>query len=282
MRVRLALGTRARRQVRRLRSDFRRAPRRDELAARHVAGIREFNRMVCESLGNARLLELEGVAAAVVPLVPERCDPNTAVYDDAHGLARSLGPMAAAYREAGVEAWRVWVPPGDHLARRLLRRAGYRLSDEPLAMSRELDGVRRPPEDALGEWTRDGDPAAMAEIADAAFESGTTFRRAYSNLPRDRAHIHLASVDGKPVSCVATSDTDGNCSVDMAATLPEARGRGLSSALLGHALADAAARGCRTTTLLSSEMGRRVYERLGYAPFGAFEQWEAHSTAVEI
>ncbi|MDQ3871704.1 MAG: GNAT family N-acetyltransferase, partial [Chloroflexota bacterium] len=163
-----------------------------------------------------------------------------------------------------------------------LRGAGYRFIDAPLAMSRQLEGLGRPVEDVSVEVTRGGDPAVMAEIADRAFEYGTTFRRAYSRLPGDRAHIHLASVDGKPVSCVATSDTTGNCSIDMVATLPEARGRGLSSALLAHALADAAARGCRSTTLLSSKMGRGLYERLGYVPFGFFEQWEPRSAAVDL
>jgi predicted GNAT family acetyltransferase len=84
----------------------------------------------------------------------------------------------------------------------------------------------------------------------------------------------MASVDGNPSSCVVTSDHRGNCSVDLVATVPEARGRGLSGALLRQALVDAAGRGCQTTTLLSSVAARPVYARLGYAALGPFEHWE--------
>lgn len=236
--------------------------------------------MVCESAPRAWLLELDGLEAAVVPSVPEQSDPNTVVYENARTLADGLGQLAEAYGRAGIQAWRVWVPPADRQARRVLKRAGYELMHEPLAMWRRLEGIRRPAAATIEQWTGTGDPAVMAKIADRAFGFGTTFQRAYSRLPTDRAHIHLATIDGDPVSCVATSDTNDNCSVDMVATLPEARGRGISSALLGHALADAAERGCRSTTLLSSEMGRGIYERLGYAPFGLFEHWERRQPAT--
>ena len=56
--------------------------------------------------------------------------------------------------------------------------------------------------------------------------------------------------------------------------MPEARGRGISGHLLGHALADAAERGIRTSTLVSTALGYPVYERAGFRPFGRFQMWE--------
>ena len=71
-----------------------------------------------------------------------------------------------------------------------------------------------------------------------------------------------------------THDHEGDCGVYAVATVPEARGRGLTSALLAHALADARERGCTTTTLEATRMGHSVYERLGYRPLGPVAMWE--------
>ena len=53
------------------------------------------------------------------------------------------------------------------------------------------------------------------------------------------------------------------------ATLPEARGRGLATALMRQALLDAGERGCVTTSLQATAMGRPVYARMGYRDLGA-------------
>ena len=60
----------------------------------------------------------------------------------------------------------------------------------------------------------------------------------------------------------------------MVAVVPEARGQGLSGKLIAHSLADAVERGCRTGTLVATQLGRPVYERLGFRPLGALEMWE--------
>jgi hypothetical protein len=41
-----------------------------------------------------------------------------------------------------------------------------------------------------------------------------------------------------------------------------------------QALHDAALRGCETTTLQATKLGRPVYEQLGYSDLGAIEMWE--------
>jgi predicted acetyltransferase len=63
----------------------------------------------------------------------------------------------------------------------------------------------------------------------------------------------------------------------MVAVVPEARGHGIAGKLLAHALADAAERGLETSTLVATNLGRPVYERLGYRQFGALEMWERRS-----
>lgn len=86
--------------------------------------------------------------------------------------------------------------------------------------------------------------------------------------------MYLGYLHGAPVASVIISDHATNCEVDLVATVPEARGRGISGALLGHALADAEERGCRTTTLVATRLGCPVYERLGYRSLGTIEMWE--------
>src|SRR5688572_28634030 len=58
----------------------------------------------------ARVHERDGVVGAIVPAVPERSIVNSVVYRDADALADAYDELAAAYGEAGVEAWTVWRP----------------------------------------------------------------------------------------------------------------------------------------------------------------------------
>jgi GNAT superfamily N-acetyltransferase len=76
------------------------------------------------------------------------------------------------------------------------------------------------------------------------------------------------------VGCLLMSDHGSNSDVEWVAVAPEARGRGLSGKLLAHALADAAERGLETSTLVSTRLGRPVYERLGYQALGSLQMWE--------
>jgi predicted acetyltransferase len=86
--------------------------------------------------------------------------------------------------------------------------------------------------------------------------------------------MYLTRVDGEPASFVVVHDDGENCEFWIAATIPEARGRGLVSGLLHRALSDARERGCATSTTQATKMGEPVYERLGYRKFGTIEMWE--------
>lgn len=244
-------------------------------------GLRDFNRVMCASAPGGRLLERPGVMATVIPAVPDRSMMNAVVYERAGALAGSLGDLAVTYEGAGVKAWMVLTPAVDGEAKRLLRRAGHRRVESALGMVRYLKGVARPADQALEDWTADGDPVAMAAICDRAFASGTAFSRAFSQLPAGRARVYIASLDGQPASCLMTSDHGGSCAVDLAATIPEAQRRGINGALLAHALADAAERGCETTTVVASDAGRRMYERLGYRPLCRIQHWERRRSTAD-
>jgi predicted N-acetyltransferase YhbS len=232
----------------------------------------------CRHLGGAsegaRAIERDGLAAAVVPVAPERAVVNSVAYTNRDELAAAYDELAAAYDEIGA-AWTVWVPPGDEETGRFLESRGHFHDASPMAMARDLAGVERPAEHVLADWTADGDLAVVGPLNDRAYDHGSdSFTRALRALPEEATHVYVARDDGEPVACLIMTDHAGNTDVELVAVVPEARGRGLSGGLLAHALVDAAERGCESVTLVSTSMGYPVYERVGFRPFGRFAMWE--------
>jgi hypothetical protein len=78
-----------------------------------------------------RVLELDGVTAAIVPSTPDRSVLNSVVYEHAESLEAALGTLADAYDEAGVRAWTVWTRDGDEHAMNALESAGHKLDALP-------------------------------------------------------------------------------------------------------------------------------------------------------
>jgi GNAT superfamily N-acetyltransferase len=241
---------------------------------RVVDGLFAFYGVCGGSSEGAHTIEADGVRAAVVPAAPERAVANGAVYRDADALRAGYDRVAEAYEGIGAQ-WTVWVWPEDEATAGFLEERGHVLDAQPAAMLRELDSVERPPADALPDWTADGDWAVVGPLNDRAYPFGTdSFTRALERRPSGTIHVYVASDDGEPVGCLLMTDHDGNSDVECVAVVPEARGRGISGNLLGHALADARERGIETSTLVSTVMGYSVYEKLGYRMLGRFQMWE--------
>lgn len=232
-------------------------------------------RLVGAASDGARAFERDGVLAAVVPAAPERAVVNAVLYRDTDGLGAAYDDVAAAYEEVGAK-WTVWVPPGDDAASALLHSRGHYLDAQPMAMARELDGVERPPADALANWTAEGELAEVGEVNDRSYTFGTdSFSRALRTLPDGVAHVYVARDEqGSPIGCLTAVDHVGNTEIQMVAVVPEARGQGITRKLLGHALADAAERGNETSTLIATPLGYPVYERAGFRPLERVAMWE--------
>jgi GNAT superfamily N-acetyltransferase len=232
-------------------------------------------RLVGGASEDARPLERDGVLASVVPAAPERAVVNAVLYRDAEGLERAYDEVAAAYDEIGAK-WTVWVRPGDDAAAGLLERRGHQLDAQPWAMGRRLDGVERPPAGALADWTADGSLSDVGAINDRSYTFGTdSFSRALRKLPGGAAYVYVArDGGGAPVGCLLVLDHEGNSEIQMVAVVPEARGGGITSKLLGHALADAAERGNETSTLIATQLGYPVYKRAGFEPLERVSMWE--------
>ena len=91
--------------------------------------------------------------------------------------------------------------------------------------------------------------------------AATLFPPRIIELPALRGY--LGSVDGTPMATAMSTRTGDTVGVYSVATLPEARGRGYGTALTWATLADADP-GVRAVVLQSSDMGRSVYEGMGF------------------
>jgi N-acetylglutamate synthase-like GNAT family acetyltransferase len=240
------------------------------------ASMRHWYRLVGAGSEGARTFERDGVVAALVPASPQRSVVNAVVYDRPDALVAAYDEIAAAYDEIGAK-WTVWVHNGDTETVALLESKGHVLDGSPEAMAADFEATppQRPPDDALSDWTAAGDLADVGAINDRAYGyGGDWFSRALTRLPDGAVHIYVVHQDGAAVGCCATTDSGTNTEVQMVAVLPEARGQGLSGKLIAHSLVDAVERGCRTGTLVATQLGRPVYERLGFRPLGVLEMWE--------
>ncbi len=238
--------------------------------------LRPFCRLIAAASEGAQLLVLDGVIATVVPVAPERSITNSVVYEHPEALERALEALAAAYADAGIRAWTVWVPERDGGAQELLDRAGHRLDAAPTAMALDLDALEPAP---TADLELDRTPAAsvVGRINDAAYGFDGEFARAFATMPEE-VNVYAALLDGEAVACVGTIHDQGDCGIYLVGTLREARGRGLATKLMTVALEEGRAAGCETASLQSTDMGKPIYTRLGFRDLGTIQMWERRVT----
>lgn len=234
-----------------------------------IPSLRAWTCAVPEVTPGGSVLELDGVSAAIVPRLADRSIANCVVYRDVAALESSLGELAAAYDDAGVSAWAVWAHESDERAGRVLEDAGHMLDSHPMAMWIDPAAVQRPPD---GDLELEPDLDRFVAVVVDAYHMPAFAEAVTSYPPGYRPYLALA--DGEPAACLAILDVDGDATVTWVGTVERARGRGLASKLMRHALADAAERGCDVSTLQATAMGEPIYARLGYREMGRVNMWE--------
>lgn len=240
---------------------------------RMAATIQAFSRGFGAGARDGRILELPGVVASVAPAIGFRSIFNAAAYTDVGALERALPTLRSAFDDAGVVAWGVWAHESDRRAAELLGGAGLRLDSSPTAMAARVRDVAPPDRGAIVERARD--LVELDRVLAAAYEFPPgVMVHCFPGLLESFDCLIARDENGEPVAALATADQDGDCGVTLVGTDPAARGRGFAAALMCHAIAAAAQRGCTTTTLQATAMGRSLYARLGYRELGVFQLWE--------
>jgi ribosomal protein S18 acetylase RimI-like enzyme len=251
------------------------APDERELIHRQATSQRSFYRTVAAASGGARLFELDDVQATIVPVRPGFSFFNSVFYDDARALEGALPTLSLQYARAGVSAWTVWVQPGDTRARAALESAGHVCESAPLLMAAPIAAIDLGDGSEIGLMDKPGwaDVARCNDRAYGVIES-CSMAAVFEDADDPASHLYAVARDDEVLSALLAREQGGDCYLWFVATVPQAQGRGLASALVCHALRKAADRGCTTTTLESTKAGEHVYARLGYRSFGRYELWE--------
>lgn len=249
------------------------------LYRRMLGNLRDWIRLCAGSPGGS-VVERDGVVAGVTPAARFLSFFNGVVYDDAGALEAALPHLAAAYEQAGVLAWTVWVPGVDRDAATLLQTAGHVLDASPAAMAEELGRLELQAPRGLDAHT-DPTPDEFETVAIAGFGGKPEYARgSMRGFDGPDCHRHVARRNGRTVATVGVYDRAGDAGVYYVATLPEARGQGIATALMTRGLLDARERGCETTSLQATKLGRPIYARLGYRDLGPIEMWERRRSSA--
>jgi GNAT superfamily N-acetyltransferase len=137
----------------------------------------------------------------------------------------------------------------------------------------EVEGVAMPCMGLdLGEWQPPSEqaaieappPAVVGDLNDRAYGQQERLSRLIPRIADARVRTHGVRVDGDWACVALTLRLGDDVSVQYVATEAGHRRRGLAARVVGLALAEARADGCRTATLQASPDGYGVYERLGF------------------
>ena len=213
-----------------------------------------------------RMLHAPGVAAAIFSRAPERGVYNNAVVDrelPARERVAAIEALEAAYAEAGVDRFAVWVHETDAALRADMERRRYVIDTWTRAMGMGLDGLALPRPDLdltapdWNDYLRAFDmPSGLLADADL-----TAFR------------LRVAQVDGEVATTAMAFDHGSDCGIYNVGTVAHARRRGLGTAVTVLQLHDARARGCETASLQATAMAERLYAAIGFRDLGRFVEY---------
>jgi GNAT superfamily N-acetyltransferase len=241
--------------------------------------LADWVRAVAAGSRTGELFDRDGVTACAVPACADRSIVNSVTYTHANGFGGLYDELRAFYERMEIEAWTVWVPDFDAGAIAALEKAGHAFDGKPTAMVLELDGWQSPPIGDL-DWDREGDPETFGRINDVAYgyTPETGYARAMAE-PVDGYTVYRARCEGETACVVGTLEhAGGDLGIYFVATVPEHRGKGLTSRLMAVALSEARERGLVTSSLQASAMGEPIYSTLGYRGYFRLHLYERRGT----
>lgn len=187
---------------------------------------------------------------------------------------RLVREVRDSFAAKGIPGFLWWFGPGVDQTpwEAALRHHGFTSDDDPPAMAVALDELVEPPLPARLRIERVTDPTAL-QVWNQTFGTGyelppamtAHFGDLISDIGFDRELRHyLAYQNETPVAAASLWLAAGVAGIYNVATIPEARGQGIGSAITVAPLQEARALGYRAAILQSSQMGFSVYQRLGF------------------
>jgi ribosomal protein S18 acetylase RimI-like enzyme len=210
---------------------------------------------------DAEVRRSPGVTAAIFPSEPERAVYNNAILGrdlPAPDRVAAVAAMETAYDARGVTRFAAWVHETDESLRSDLERRGYAVAETTRAMGMPLTDLRV--------------PKPALELGSAGWDDFVRIfglpERLLSEADHSAFHLTFARLDDECVATATAFDHEDDCGIYNVATLEHARRRGLGTALTALQLHDAAARGCRTASVQSTELAEGVYAAVGFRDLG--------------
>jgi predicted GNAT family acetyltransferase len=123
--------------------------------------------------------------------------------------------------------------------------------------------------------TEPGRLAELVEVEIGAFETDRAVAEgllAPSQLSLPNVRLYAAFVEGRPVAQAVTNLQGGAVGVFGVATLPEYRRRRIGTAITAFAIDDVRDE-ADLAWLQSTDMGRPLYERMGFRPVSDWDVW---------
>jgi ribosomal protein S18 acetylase RimI-like enzyme len=251
----------------------------DELREREIRSLRRFYRAFAPTTDSGRTITFDGsVLASVIPAIPKHSLPNAVTYLEPTSVEPVLHELAAIYSGAGIDAWTVWVRPGDDELASALESAGHKFDGEMEVMGAIIGDCDLSPKTDLqidaGTWLE------ISELNDRVYGDESPGWGAVVANGGDLARRYVGrGDDGKVLGCIVAMHVRGDCYMTFVATAEEARGRGVCSDLMRAGLRDALEAGCVTTTLEATKAGHPVYAKLGYGNLGPVRLFENRISA---
>lgn len=91
----------------------------------------------------------------------------------------------------------------------------------------------------------------------------------------DKIRLYAYVKDQEWLGCgILFVDSSGYAGLHMIGTIPEGRGQGIGKKMTTHLLAEAQSAKCPYVLLHASQMGERIYSRLGFETYGVLETYK--------
>jgi len=235
-----------------------------DLYDRSVATLVQSWRYLAAGSPGAEVIEEEGAAIAIFLRPPESKFLNNALLLPGHGeLGATLDAVERIYRERGIGRYAVWVHESQEVVVTALEARGYAYDSSTRTMAMPIAGFVEPDTSGLD----------LVELRPVEFWRVHEQDGFLPELSADQAHFHICRLEGKNMATLMAFDHEGDCGIYMVWTAPEARRRGLASALSAHAVAEAEKRGCMTASLQATSMAEGVYTKVGFRDLGRFDEY---------